>query len=153
MDGRPHLKSRGFSLIELLIVVAIIGLIAVIAIPNLVNAVQRARQARTVSSARAIAAAVSMYQQDFTEFPLAPSWVDVEEIRDHIAIYRGNMDPLDGWDEPFMYQSDGRAYTLVSYGMNRSPDTPWTRGPIRLFTDDIVVDTGTFMQWPEGIQE
>jgi general secretion pathway protein G len=153
MKMQHHSTSRGFSLIELLIVVAVIGLIAAIAIPNLVNAIQRGRQARTVGDARAISNAVGMYQQDYSKFPLAGSLVDIDTIRPVILAYMGNFNNLDGWQRPFMYKSDGDNYTLASYGMNGLPDTPWNLGPIHYFDDDIVIEGGAFVQYPEGTQQ
>jgi general secretion pathway protein G len=153
MNTQRHLTSRGFSLIELLIVTAVIGLIAAIAIPNLVNAIQRGRQARTVGDARAISNAIGMYQQDYAKFPIAASWVGVDSIRPHILAYMGNFNELDGWQRTYQYQSDGDNYTLVSYGMNGTADTPWTQGPISFFDDDIVIEGGAFIQYPEGIQQ
>ena len=52
-----------------------------------------------------------------------------------------------------MYTSDGDNYTLVSYGMNGVADQPWAQGPIHFFDDDIVIQGGSFMQWPEGVQQ
>lgn len=55
------MRDRGFSLIELLIVVAIILVIAAIAIPNFLHAKIRANEASAVSSIRAINTAQTTY--------------------------------------------------------------------------------------------
>ena len=55
-------KPDGFSLIELLIVVAIILIIAAIAIPNLLRARIAANEASAVSSMRTIVSAEATYQ-------------------------------------------------------------------------------------------
>ena len=62
-------KSRAFTLIELLIVVAIIGILAAIAVPNFLNAQIRARVARCYSDMRTISTAFEMYQLDNNGYP------------------------------------------------------------------------------------
>ena len=66
-------KQKGFSLIELLIVVAIILIIAAIAIPNLLRARIAANEASAVSSLRTMNTACITYNSTYGTFPSAQS--------------------------------------------------------------------------------
>ena len=64
-------KQKGFSLIELLIVVAIILIIAAIAIPNLMRSKMAANESSAVGSLRTINTAEVTYS---TNFPTTGFW-------------------------------------------------------------------------------
>jgi prepilin-type N-terminal cleavage/methylation domain-containing protein len=65
-------KQKGFSLIELLIVVAVILIIAAIAVPNLMRSRMAANEASAVGSLRTINTAQAMYQQQNPTIGYAP---------------------------------------------------------------------------------
>ena len=70
-------NSQGFSLIELLIVVAIILIIAAIAIPNLLRARMAANESSAVASVRTITTGEVTYQTAYPTVGYAPALVNL----------------------------------------------------------------------------
>jgi len=65
------MDKKGFTLVEIMIVVAIIGLLAAIAIPNFVSARRAAATQADVANVRTLQAAVEMYRADTGILPTA----------------------------------------------------------------------------------
>jgi prepilin-type N-terminal cleavage/methylation domain-containing protein len=74
---RPAEPGRGFSLIELLIVVAIILIIAAVAIPNMIRAKIAANESSAASSVRKIATAEYAYNAAYPTQGYAPDLVSL----------------------------------------------------------------------------
>ncbi len=64
-------NSKGFTLLELLIVIVIIGILAVLIIPNLASGPQRARDSQRKSDLRNIKTALETYYNDSNSYPTA----------------------------------------------------------------------------------
>lgn len=62
-------NNRGFTLIEILIVVAIIGVLAAIAVPNVTRALQTAKQNADAANIALLENAVNMYFIDTGNWP------------------------------------------------------------------------------------
>ncbi len=58
------MKRKGFTLIELMIVVAIIGILAAIAIPNMVYTKKKAQLSSCKANLKSVATALDMYAND-----------------------------------------------------------------------------------------
>jgi type IV pilus assembly protein PilA len=76
-------KTKGFSLIELLVVVAIVLILASIAIPNLLRARRSANEASAVASIRAIASGQLAYRHTQGSFTTLTA-LGAEEIIDDV---------------------------------------------------------------------
>ena len=142
---RGRRPQTGFTIIELLIVVAIIGIIAVLAIPNLISAIQRSRQSRTVADIRMISEGIEAYQNDHAFYPVIENGT-VSMLGTDLEVYIRKFNDLDAWAEPIYYES-------ISLGWNGVSNLPYVEGPTRTFDADIVFSDGNFIQWPEGPQE
>ena len=64
MKMRKMLGEKGFTLVEIMIVVAIIGLLAAIAIPNFMRARERAQQNACIANLKQMDGAITLWALD-----------------------------------------------------------------------------------------
>src|SRR5260221_2753661 len=112
-------KEKGFSLIELLIVVAIILIIAAIAIPNLLRSKMAANEASAVATIRTLNTSAVAYSTTYGAYPgklsnLGPSSSPSSTAADLVDSVLG-VDPATKSGYTFAYTSSGTpvsSYTL-----------------------------------------
>lgn len=149
--------SKGFTLVELLIVVAIIGIIAAIAIPNLITAIQRGKQKRTVGDIRNIGTAIEEYIVDESWPPPETGTVDASLNNPEFVPFYIKLLPLnDGWRELLMYNQNGAttpsfSYSLYSFGRDGTADGTLVLGDYdnKSFYYDIYFSDGQFSSNPQ----
>lgn len=82
-------QQQGFSLIELLIVVAIIAILAAIAVPNFLEAQTRSKVSRVVADMRSITAGLELYATDYMHYP--PNLMDSAGRHNVMRMPMGHM--------------------------------------------------------------
>ena len=105
-------ERRGFTLLEVLIVLAILGVIAALVVPKLIGQQQTANENATALSIKSIESALDMYAVDHQgEYPsggqevldtLTQPWTDQLTGRERQP-YLDTV-PLDAWQRPFYYE-------------------------------------------------
>jgi prepilin-type N-terminal cleavage/methylation domain-containing protein len=79
MIQKLNTRKGGFTLVEIMIVVAIIALLAAIAVPNFLRSRKRAQATQVLQDLRMIDSALSMYAIEFNKSgSAAASWADVQ---------------------------------------------------------------------------
>jgi type II secretion system protein G len=165
-DEMRQRRPPGFTLIEVLVVVAILGILAAIALVNYRIAIERARQRRSMGDMRSLATAVEAYAGDFGRYPPASGFIlpagldlptgNLEDTTPYVRPTYLRAVPLkDGWSSWFGYgTTQARTdYALRSAGREGVPESAPLYGPTTDLTADIILVNGQFVQWPEGVQQ
>lgn len=145
-----HMKSlksnKGFTLIELVVVIAILGILAGIAIPRFMDATATARGAKIVADLRTIDSAIMVYNAKTGAFPKATS-----DLTTATTAANSTAILLAGWPKP----TTGNAIfpcapqttvsvTTTAYTLSATDGTTQSRAQIGTTTADQLAAGGNF---------
>ncbi len=156
-------------MLELLIAVGIIGIIAAIGISNYYTALHKSKQKRTMADIRGIAVAwearamdAKQYNAGGTAFTMPTAVITHADMRTLLApTYMSNVPQFDGWGNALEYaldQSVGSGRSASEYGIRSGArdgqfQSTYDSGPTTSFDCDVVYSNGSFIIWPEGMQQ
>jgi len=119
-----HQKARGFTLIEIMVVVVILGILAAILVPKIMNRPEQARIVKAKQDVLAIENALDLYKLDNAVYPTTDQGLKA-------LVEKPTSDPVpqnwqeggyiktispDPWGNPYQYVNDNGDIKIFSYG-------------------------------------
>jgi len=126
---RALASARGFSLIELLVVIIILGLLAGLVGPRLFSRVGQSKQATARAQIELFSAALDQYRLDVGAYPAAAAGLEALVRNPNVSDWNGpylkkNLVPVDPWGKPYQYKccpGDHGDFDIWSLGADGAP--------------------------------
>lgn len=106
-------KQRGFTLIELMVVLAIIGVLAALIVPNVLGRADDARITAARTDVGNLMQALKLYKLDNQRFPTGEQGLSALTLKPTTEPVPGNWKPYldklpnDPWGRPYQYMNPG----------------------------------------------
>jgi general secretion pathway protein G len=123
IENRKSKIARGFTLIELMIVVVILGLLATTVMPKILSKPDQARRTKAMVDIRSVQSALAMFKTDTGRFPTTAEGLQALVANPGLKGFDpdGYLEkvPADPWGNRYIYLSPGlhsKDYDLESLG-------------------------------------
>jgi len=117
--------QRGFTLIEIMVVVVILGILASLIAPAVISRIDDAQNVKVQQDLRAIESALKLYRLDNFRYPATEDGLDALVTRPQDPNVRwptgGYLErlPQDPWDRPYLYLHPGNQGEFDIYSLGR----------------------------------
>ncbi|MBN1417661.1 MAG: prepilin-type N-terminal cleavage/methylation domain-containing protein [Planctomycetes bacterium] len=123
--GSIRARGFGFTLVELMVVVAVIAIVVAVAIPNFVHSKIAANESSAISSLRTISSVIEQYRVRFQRYPVSLGQLSsTGYIDDRLGA---------GQKSGYAFQFSSTVYT---YAVQADPLTSGTTGDRHFYIDD-----------------
>ena len=117
-------RQAGFTLIEIMVVVFILGLLITLVAPRILGRTDEARQTKAAADIKSIEQALQLYKLDNGFYPTTDQGLESLVVPPTSGMVPRNWNPegylgklpVDPWQSPYVFQSDGVNYVIVSFG-------------------------------------
>lgn len=127
MERQTFKTQRGFTLMELMVVIVILGVLASLVVPNLMGNKDRADRQKAVSDIVALENALDMYKLDNHRYPTTDQGLDALVVAPTLSPLAENYNP-EGYIRRLPADPWGNEYVLISPGEHGAIDISST-GP------------------------
>lgn len=127
---RRKLDDRGFTLIELMVVIVILGILAGLIVPRIMERPEEARRAKARMQIESLETTLKLYKLDNGSYPTTEQGLQAlveppsvgnlpRNWREGGYLEKGKV-PKDPWGNDYIYLSPGTngEYDIISYGMD-----------------------------------
>ena len=124
-----EVRQRGFTLIELMVVVAIIGVIAALVVPSVVNRLDEAKVTAARADIARLMQSLKLYRLDNMRYPSTEQGLEAlvrkptsGDVPPNWKPYIDKL-PLDPWKQPYQYANPGLKgeIDVYSFGADGRP--------------------------------
>lgn len=119
---------RGFTLVEMLVVVAILGLLLALVGPKVLSSLGKGKQSATKAQIELLGQSLDHFRLDTGRYPTTQEGLSALVTNPGITNWDGpylkkNEIPKDPWGKAYTYQCPGThsEYDLYSYGLDGTP--------------------------------
>ena len=129
VPAAPRRRARGFTLIELMVVLVIMGVLAALIVPNILGRTDEARETAARTDIATIMQALKLYKLDNGNCPTQDQGLQALVVKPSTAPVPANWKPYldklptDPWGRPYQYLNPGvkGPVDVFSYGADGKP--------------------------------